>query len=613
MSKKNKIKFKNRPPQPIPKVEKIKPGKTVSIWPWLLPVLGLTFIAFLPMLSNGFTNWDDDIYITNNQLVKNTDWGKMFSEPSASNYHPLTMMTLGINYSLAGTDPLSYHLVNMLLHILNTALVFLFVYKLSNRKNFVAAFAAIIFGVHPMHVESVAWVSERKDVLYALFFLLALLKYWRFLETGKKLNLIYCFIFFVLSLLSKPAAIVLPVVLFLVDYWYGRSFKWKTVVEKIPFFILSLLFGYITIKVQSADAIAGFDIYPLWSRFFFACYTIMIYAVRFFIPYPLSAFHPYPSIDDLGIAIYLSPVFIMALGTLLWFKRKDKLFVFSVLFFVANLLLVIQIVSIGLTIVSERYTYIPYIGLSFLFGMWLNKYAESTSMGFVKAIPFAVGLVLGIISFQRTKVWKNGDTLWTSVIRQYPDAATPRSNHADYLKKMATMPEYKAQENELLREALEDCNIAIRSKPTHVKAYENRQHIYLVLNRDSLAMADANKLLAMDPSNAAAFYTKGFAYMRFNVPDSSLFWFNKSIAVNPGADWVFNARGSLLFDSFKNYKAALADFTKAIELNPQGEYFYKRSNCYYRLGDIANAKADATTAMQNGYSIPAVYRTTLQL
>ena len=613
MSKKNKIKVKHRSVQPPAKVEKGTISKTGSVWPWLLPVLGLTLVSFLPMLSNGFTNWDDDVYVTNNQLIKNAEWGKMFSEPSASNYHPLTMITLGLNYAISGTDPFSYHLVNLLLHLLNTALVFLFVYKISGNKSFVAAFAGIIFGVHSMHVESVAWVSERKDVLYAFFFLLALLQYWQFLKTTKKLNLVYCFLFFVLSLLSKPAAIVLPILLFLLDYWYGRSLNWKTALEKIPFFILSLLFGFITIKVQSADAIAGFDIYPLWSRFFFACYTIMIYAARFFVPYPLSAFHPYPAINDLGIAIYLSPVFIIALAILLWLKRKDKLVVFSVLFFIVNLLLVIQIVSIGLTIVSERYTYVPYIGLSFLFGMWLNKYAEARSSRFVRAVPFALGIIFGIICFQRTKVWKDGDTLWASVIRQYPDAATPRSNHANYLRKMATMPEYKPREIELLQQALEDCNIAIRAKPTHVKAHENRQNIYLLLNKDSLAMADANKLLTMDPLNAAAFYTKGFVYMRFNVPDSSLFWFNRSISANPNADWVFNARGSLLFDKFRNYDAALTDFTKAIELNPQGEYFYKRSNCYYRLGNLVNAKADAVMALQNGYNIPAAYRTAMQL
>ena len=613
MSKKNKIKAKGKVNRPVQKIEKIKPERNKSFWTWLIPVLAVTGISFLPMLTNGFTNWDDDVYVTRNPLVKGPDWAAIFTEASASNYHPLTMLSLAFNHAISGTDPFSYHLVNWLLHILNTALVFLFIYKISGKKIYVAGFVSLIFGLHPMHVESVAWVSERKDVLYTCFFLLALLQYWRFLETGKKINFIFCFVFFILSLLSKPAAVILPIVLLLLDYWRGRSFNWKMLVAKIPFFILSLVFGYITVNVQSANAIVGFDTYPLWSRFFFACYTIMIYAARFFVPYPLSAFHPYPSVDALGLSVWLSPVFIIALAILLWLKRKDRLIVFSLLFFIVNLLLVVQFVSIGLTIVSERYTYVPYIGLSFLAGMWLERYLITSSNTFIKAVPFVVTIVFGIISFQRTKVWKDGGTLWADVIKKYPDAATPRSNHANYLRGMATKPEYKAQESELLQNALEDCNVAITLKPTHIKAYENRQNIYLMLKKDSLAMADADMLLRLEPSNAAAAYTKGFAYMRFNMADSSLFWFNKSIAINSGADWVFNARGSLLFDKFKKYNEALADFAKAIELNPEAEYFYKRSNCYFRLGDIGNARSDAVTAIQKGFMIPDSYKTALQL
>ena len=613
MSKKKKIKAKGKISQPLEKIETIRPGRSRTFWTWLTPVLVLTGISFLPMLTNGFTNWDDDIYVTRNPLLKGPDWNAIFTQGSASNYHPLTMLSLAFNYAISGLDPFSYHFTNWLLHILNTALVFLFIYKISGKKIYVAALVALIFGLHPMHVESVAWVSERKDVLYTLFFLLALLQYWQYLETGKKANAVYCFLFFILSLLSKPAAVILPVVLLLLDYWKGGSFNWKMLATKIPFFILSMIFGFITIKVQSADAIVGFDIYPLWSRFFFASYTIMIYAARFFIPYPLSAFHPYPSVDALGVSVWLSPIFIIALGILLWLKRKDKLVVFSLLFFIVNLLLVVQFMSVGLTIVSERYTYVPYIGLSFLAGMWLEKHLLTSSNTFIKAIPFVVAIVFGVISFQRTKVWKDGDTLWADVIKKYPDAATPRSNHANFLKGMAAKPEYKAQEAALLQRALEDCNVAIRLKPTHIKAYENRQNIYLILKKDSLAMADADMLLRLQPSNAPAAYTKGFAYMRFNMADSSLFWLNKSIAINPGADWVFNARGSLLFDKFKKYNEALADFAKAIELNPAAEYYYKRSNCYFQLGNMVNAKADAVAAMQKGFIIPDSYKTALQL
>jgi tetratricopeptide (TPR) repeat protein len=613
MSKKAKIKIKGKTNQPAAKTEKIKPSQSRSLLPWLIPVLAITAISLSPMLSNGFTNWDDELYVTQNPLLKGPDWNAIFTQASASNYHPLTILSLAFNYAISGVDPFSYHFVNWLLHILNTALVFLFIYKISGKKTYVAAFAAIVFGVHPMHVESVAWVSERKDVLYALFFLLALLQYWSFLETGKRSKAIFCFAFFILSLLSKPAAIILPFVLLLLDYWYGRKFNWKIIIEKIPFLVLSLIFGFITVKVQSSDAIVGLGVYPLWTRFFFACYTIMIYAARFFVPYPLSAFHPYPPVDSLGLTVWLSPIFMIALLVLLWLKRKDKLVVFSILFFIVNLLLVVQFVSIGLTIVSERYTYIPYIGLAFLTGMWLNRYLSSSRSKLIRAIPFIIGAVFGIFSFQRTKVWKDGDTLWTDVIKHYPDAATPRSNHANYLKKIAGFPENKSRQNELLLRALEDCNVAIQLKPGHAKGYENRQNIYLLLKRDTLALADANSLLNLEPQNSHAMYTKAVVNMRFNKPDSALVWFNKSLAVNPNADPVLNNRGSLLFNNFKRYTEAVADFTKAIGLNPQGEYFYHRSLCYYQMGDIPKAKADALVAAQKGISIPAELKKALQI
>ena len=613
MKKKAKIKAKSKANQLAIKTENQKPAGDKTFGLWLFGVLAITGLCLIPMLNNGFTNWDDDVYVTSNLIIKAPDWEAIFTRSSAYNYHPLTMLTLAFNYAISGMDPFSYHLVNWLLHILNTALVFLFIYKISGGKIFVAAFTSLIFGIHPMHMESVAWISERKDVLYACFFLLALLQHWSFLETGKRPKLLYCFIFFILSLLSKPAAIILPFVLFLLDHWYGRSFNWKVWAEKIPFFIFSFLFGFITIKVQSAEAIVGLDIYPLWTRFFFACYTIMIYTARFFVPYTLSAFHPYPSVDSLGLPVLLSPIFMIALLILLWLKRKDKLLVFSLLFFIVNLLLVVQFVSIGLTIVSERYTYIPYIGLAFLAGMWLNKYLDSRSALFIKAIPFIIGIIFGFISFQRTKVWKDGDTLWSDVVKHYPDVATPRSNHADYLRKMAGLLANKSQADELLRRALEESSMAIKLKPTHIKAYVNRQNIYLVLGKDSLAMADAETLLKLQPSNSQAFYTKGFAYMRFDRDDSSLFWFNKSIETDPTADFVLNSRGTLLFNKFKRYNEAIADFTRAIELNPKGEYFYNRSNCYFRMGDVIKAKSDALTAMEKGFIIPDAYKSSLQL
>ena len=569
--------------------------------------------GYLFLANSICPNWDDEYYVVKNALLRGPDWSGIFSKPVVSNYHPITVATLAFNYSISGLDPTSYFVLNLLLHLANTALVFYFIWLISGKKLWVAAFSAVVFGIHPMHVESVAWVSERKDVLYTLFFLLSLIQYWRFLTNGKNKNLVYCFIFFALSLLSKPAAIILPFLLFLLDYWYGRKFTKRIIIEKIPFLLLSLVFAVVTVKLQSKTAIASLDFYPLWSRFFFATYTSMMYVARFFVPYPLSAFHPFPVGKGLGLPILLSPAFMLGLLILIWIKRKNKLLVFSFFFFMINLVLVLQFISIGGTLVAERYTYVPYIGMAFFIGMLLDKYSASVNKYLVWGIPAVVLLVFAVITFQRTQVWKDSDTLWTNVIKHFPAAEVPRTNRANHLIRISVNQPSQEKQNEMLQIALEDCNVAVKTNPGHAKGYENRQNIYLRLNKDSLALADANSLIRLEPKNKLGYYSRGVVYQRFGMPDSALISFNKCLELDPNTDFALNNRGSVLFNNYKKYKEAMADFTKAIQLNPQGDYYLNRSYCYYQLGQIELAKADANIAIQKKIAVPANYRQTLKL
>ncbi len=615
MSKKRK--FKPVKTGPVQSKPASKPGKTKGeskvLLLWILPILLFTGICFFPMLKNQLTNWDDEFYVVQNALLRGPDWTGIFSKPIVSNYHPITIATLAANYSMTGLDASSYLITNLLLHLINTGLVFYFIWLISGKKLWVAAFTAIVFGIHPMHVESVAWVSERKDVLYTLFFLISLIQYWRFLTTSKNKNLIYCFLFFALSLLSKPAAIILPFVLVLLDYWYGRPIGKRSIFEKIPFLFLSLVFAVITVKLQSKTAIASLDFYPLWSRFFFATYTSMMYIIRFCVPYPLSAFHPFPATKALGWPIMLSSLFMMALLTLIWFKRKNKLLVFSFFFFMINLALVLQIVSIGGTLLAERYTYVPYIGICFFIGMMLDKYSATINKPLLWGITGAVVLIFGIITFQRTKIWKDSDTLWTNVLEHFPESSVPRTNRANYLIRISSGPENKVRQDELLQRALEDCNEALKLPLNHAKAYENRQNIYLRLKKDSLALSDANSLIKLEPGNRLGWYTKGVAYQRLNIPDSALKYFNKCLEINPNTDFALNNRGSLLFNYYKKYNEAMADFTKAIQINPQGDYYLNRSLCYYQLGQVDLAKADVRVAIQKNIAIPDNYKQLLKL
>ena len=219
-------------------------------------VLAITFIVFLPSLQNKFVNLDDPQYLIDNPAVHT--WNivtlkQIFSEQFVGNYQPITMFSYMVEYKLFGLNPFGYHLMNLLFHLLGTLFVFLIIKKLSGSA-LIAFITSLLFGIHPLHVESVAWIAERKDVLYGFYFLWALYIYITSIkEDSNSLSPIRVgaiLLLFLLSLLSKAQAVVLPVVFFAVDFLMNRKFTKKTILEKIPFFVLAVAFGLLAIKVR---------------------------------------------------------------------------------------------------------------------------------------------------------------------------------------------------------------------------------------------------------------------------------------------------------------------------------------------------------------------------
>jgi Flp pilus assembly protein TadD len=340
----------------------------------------------------------------------------------------------------------------------------------------------------------------------------------------------------------------------------------------------------------------------------------MIYTIRFFVPYPLSAFHPYPSPDNLGILVLLSPVFVLALCFFLWRYRKNKTIVFGSLFFIINLLLILQILSIGFTIVSERYTYVPYIGLAFMVSMWLYEQKNKLKKGTVITAGIIMA-VFGLMTFQRTKVWKNGGTLWDDVIKKFPDAPMPRTGRAGYVSQIANKldPQMKNTRDSLFSVALADCDHAVKISPNEPIAYEKRGLVNLVMKRDNEAMADAITLIRLQPVNAMGYYIRGTVLSRRNEREKALADLNQSLALKRYNDFVLDTRGSLLVNSFQKYNEALNDFNLAISINPlNGRFYMNRSICYYRMGNIEKARADAQTAIQNKEPISDYYKGLLE-
>ncbi|HZG01908.1 MAG TPA: hypothetical protein VEY71_12960, partial [Chitinophagales bacterium] len=235
----------------------------LGFWPLLFACVIVTALVYAPSLENGWTNWDDNSYVIENELVRTTDLKTHFGTFQVmGNYHPLTMLTLAWDYASAGVEARGYHVTNLLLHLASTALLFVFLWQLfgspffrpsgngdsqnksANAAALAAAFGTLAFSIHPMHVESVAWISERKDVLYGFFYFATLVVWMRY-RTGAQSPLLYAtaIVLFACSLLSKGQAVTLPVVLVLVDWLQNRKWDAKAILEKVPFFLLALAFG----------------------------------------------------------------------------------------------------------------------------------------------------------------------------------------------------------------------------------------------------------------------------------------------------------------------------------------------------------------------------------
>ena len=338
----------------------------------------------------------------------------------------------------------------------------------------------------------------------------------------------------------------------------------------------------------------------------------MVYFVRFFVPYPLSTFHPFPPSNNLGWPVLMSPLFVLALLAALWFFRKNKFVVFGLLFYVINLLLVLQVISIGLTIVSERYTYVPYIGLAFVIGMAITR-QKTLPVKTTWAAAGVLVILFGIMTFQRADVWKNSNALWTDVIKTYPNAPYPRSNRANYLSVLASKQTNKKTSDSLYKLALEDCNMALALKPNHAPGYEKRSLIYIALNMPNEALSDADSLVKYAPNNKIGYDVRGTVYFGRKEPQKAMDNYNKCLEINPEDHRSYNNRGTIYMNFYRQYPQALAEFNKAISISPLGNYILNRSICYYRMGDMAKAKEDALTAIQKGTPIQDSYRSLLKL
>ncbi len=606
---------------------------------WLLIglILVLTFLIFSPALKGDFVNWDDDVNVTNNENVKtlsSESVKNMFTQTVIGGYTPLTTLSFALEHHFFGLDAGVFHLNNLLLHLLCTALVFFWMRQLGLNL-FVAAVATLLFGIHPMRVESVAWITERKDVLYSCFFLLSLMSYTAFRKSNRRIFYFLSLLVFVLSLLSKIQAVSLPLILILIDYFFEGKFRLRQLWNKIPFFLLSLTTGLAGIYFLGQEgSLETNTVLPFHLRIFIGTYSLCVYLLKAVIPYEMSAIYPYP--DRITAIYYASAAAVAALALVVYkLGKQRKELVFGVLFFLFNVVFMLQVVGAGQGFIADRFTYLPYIGLFFLMA-WLPGQLLPGKWKTPAAISAIIYLLLlGGMTYSRTKVWENSETLFTDVLKKYPNVAVAYNNLgryyrvqnqyekaiAAYDKSIGLDPEgYLSYSNRgkayfdlgEMGKALTDMNKALEINPDFVEALSNRGAAHASRKNFDLALNDLDKALSLNPRNLNALSNRTLLHYTLGNFDKAIQDITSYLAIQPADADLLNLR-ALSYSQLNKNREALADFNQAIQLKPQQGVFYQnRSYLLNKLGERAAALQDIQKARELGIQVNPEYLKLLQ-
>jgi protein O-mannosyl-transferase len=508
--------------------EVIKTHETYDKYLFYLTLSGiiiLTLIVYSGTFKNGFTTlWDDDKQIIHNDDIKDLTTAnirKMFTNYYVGMYQPLSTLSYAVEYKFFALNPVAYHTDNLLIHIINILLVFSFIYTLSSKLN-ISVITALFFGIHPMNVETIAYVSARSNNMYTLFFLGGLITYIYYAKSQqftvqRPQYLLYTYILFILSLLSKSAAVCFPLVLILIDYFINSSkFKVQSLkywVNKLPFFLIAIIFGIISIYSRKSIGLIN-DIdssYSLFDRFLLISYSASFYIFRLFLPTGLCAWHFYPVKSGvmLPIEYYLSAAFLIAIVIFVISVKSAqlrKVIIFGLLFYLSTIFLVLQIIPFQKEITSERYAYIPYIGLFFAGIGICQKITEANKIINQIFISFILitALIFSVMTYERNKVWVNSLCLVNDFVKKYPG-----SDKAYLFRALLKYDEGDKQG------AIQDFNKVVEINPKNPDAFNYRGIIKSSLGDLRGAIEDYNKSIEINPKNANAINNRGNAKHAF--------------------------------------------------------------------------------------------------
>lgn len=574
-------------------------------------ILVITFISYLPVLKGEFLLWDDDVHVLENITIRGLDFEHiqdMFTTTVNKIYIPLTSLSFAAEYHFFGYDPFVYHFDNILLHLLVVALIFLLGRKLG-LSEVAAGIAAFIFGIHPIHVESVAWITERKDVLYAAFYMAAVLSYVFYLDSfkvkgasGKKVQkkeekvygfLAWTTIFGVLSMLAKPMALSLPLILLLLDWFKGRSFKPQAFIEKIPLGILIAGIGWITYsahaRVPGENITQSILIWP-WTfafylrQFFFPLYSLPLYKL----PQPVS-------LQNIEYLFALAVLFAAVGAVAGW--RRNKWVVLAVLFYFFSIFFILRFDDAkDINIVADRFMYLPSLGLCFLIGWGIHLFWSRTKKagrGIVIVILFLLSAGLSLKTFHQSRVWNDSISLWGHQLKYNPDEPIALNNIATAFSKKKEFKDAEEKyrqsvaavsepSNGDLREATRRIEFlislyqkAVEAEPYFKDAHYNLGNLYFSVERFTDAAESYKEALRIDPKFKDAHVGLGDLYVKVKDAPQAVYAYEQALRLYP--------------DDQDLYINVIKSYTEAIKQNPDvAPYSKARSNALALYSDLVN-------------------------
>ncbi len=625
----------------------------------LLIAIGLVVItvaAYLPVFGNQFVDYDDNRYVYDNPRVmdgislKNLSWA--FTSIWNSNWHPLTWISHMLDCQMYGLNPMGHHVTSLLLHLANTLLLFLLLVRLTG-STWRSAFVAALFAIHPLHVESVAWVAERKDVLSTFFFMLTLLAYVRYAESPNTKRYLLMTGAYVLGLMAKPMLVTIPIVLLLLDYWPLGRFRqtikarkkqpasnptMKLLLEKTPLFVLALGSSVITLIAQRAGgAVNPLEHLPLGERVSTALAGYAAYIWQTVWPLRLGVIYPHP-FDSLPTwQVIVSIVLLAAISFLVYRARSDRPYLtFGWLWFVITLVPVIGLVQVGVQFIADRYTYIPLIGLFVAaawgvaewcgsMGVWgcgSERNAPTRPHSHTPTLPIAAVIVLVslcFLTFRQVGYWKDGYTLFTHTLEVTKPSATAHTNlgiilaargklddaiahykealeispgHANALFNLGNALIKKKMYNEAIevyQQAVEQYQHA--SGDVSVDAHTNLANAYSQMRMYEEAEAEYQQALAADPSYLPAITNLGNMMKETGRLDEAEELYRRAIAIRPKDPESHSNLGVALAGQAR-IDEAVEEFDRALALDP------KNTGALVNLANVHASRKDYGKAIE---------------